>query len=230
MARTGSGLRDDYGFHLYAVVDALPSSWRPPAQGVSGRPVLAWQVEPWAVVASPVLGAQSPTPATLAQHHDVIGSLLDARGVLPLPFGPTLPESGLMGWLQTHRERIRAGLDEVRGAVEMTVRLVRLEPGLPTTSAATLRAFGERLVERAAVSRWRYAPSGRGGNLGATLAFLVPRDEMQDFLARIAPLASRATGLAVVPSGPWAPYSFAPTLEVGPGAGLPDLVPVARAG
>jgi hypothetical protein len=230
MARTGSGLRDDYALHLYAVVEALPSWWRPPTEGVGGRPVLAWQVEPLAVVASPVMGGQAPTPAALAQHHDVIASLLDARSVLPLPFAAPLPEAGLGSWLQAHQVAIRDGLEEVRGAVEMTVRLVRLEPGASTANAGGLRAFAEGLVERAALSRWRYAPSGRGGNLGATLAFLVPREEVQDFLARIAPLASRAPGLAVVPSGPWAPYSFAPALAVGPGAGMPELVPVARAG
>jgi hypothetical protein len=113
----------------------------------------------------------------------------------------------------------------------MTVRLVRLEPGpAGTSAAASLRAFAERLVERAGLARWRYVPCGSGVNLGATLAFLVPRGDVQEFLARIAPLACRAAGLAVVPSGPWPPWSFAPALEVGSWRGMAARLPVARAG
>jgi hypothetical protein len=96
--------------------------------------------------------------------------------------------------------------------------------------AAILRAFAERLVERAALPQWRYTACGSGVSLGATLAFLVPRGEVQEFLARIAPLASRAAGLAVVPGGPWPAYSFAPSLSAERGAAVHEFVPVARAG
>lgn len=231
MARSGSGLPGGLSLHLYAIVEALPSWWRPPPQGVDGRPVLAWQVEHLAVVASPLALPLTCTPATLAQHHDVIGALLDARSVLPLAFGAPLPEADLASWLEERASAVEAALSELHGSVEMTVRLVRLEPGAPGTSvAASLRTFAERLVERAALSRWRYVPCGNGVNLGASLAFLVPRGDVQEFLARIAPLASRAAGLAVVPSGPWPPWSFAPSLEVGSRRGIATRLPVARAG
>jgi hypothetical protein len=48
------------------------------------------------------------------------------------------------------------------------------------------------------------------------VAFLVPRLEVPDFLTRIAPIASRASGVAVVPTGPWPAYSFVPTLGAAP--------------
>ena len=35
-----------------------------------------------------------------------------------------------------------------------------------------------------------------------------------EFLARVAPVAARAGDVAVVPTGPWAPSSFAPPLPV----------------
>jgi hypothetical protein len=47
----------------------------------------------------------------------------------------------------------------------------------------------------------------------ASVAFLVERGELTAFLARIAPVAARAAGVAVVPTGPWPAYSFAPALE-----------------
>ena len=53
-----------------------------------------------------------------------------------------------------------------------------------------------------------------------SVAFLVPRPDLTGFLSRIAPVASRAVGVAVVPTGPWPPYSFVPPLERAPsGAG-----------
>jgi hypothetical protein len=45
------------------------------------------------------------------------------------------------------------------------------------------------------------------------VAFLVPRDGIGDFLARVAPVAARAGAIAVVPTGPWAPASFSPRLQ-----------------
>ncbi len=231
MARSGSGLRGDLWLHLYAVVEGVPSWWRPPAQGVGGRPVFLQHVEPFRLLASSVVSPPIRTPATLAQHHDAIASCLDARSMLPFPFDASLPESDLRPWLEANADAIQAALVALQGSVEMTVRLVRLESGGPTTSvAATLRAFAERLVERAALPQWRYSACGSGVSLGATLAFLVPRGEVQDFLARIAPLASRAAGLAVVPGGPWPAYSFAPSLGVERRAAMDEFAPVARAG
>jgi hypothetical protein len=46
----------------------------------------------------------------------------------------------------------------------------------------------------------------------------VPRPDLTGFLSRIAPVASRAVGVAVVPTGPWPPYSFVPPLERAPSA------------
>jgi hypothetical protein len=52
--------------------------------------------------------------------------------------------------------------------------------------------------------------------VGAAVAFLVPRSDLAGFLARIAPVASHAAAVAVVPTGPWAPYSFVPELDRAP--------------
>ena len=85
-----------------------------------------------------------------------------------------------------------------------------------------LRALADALIERAALAQWRYRPSGSAGNVASAVSFLVPRADLGGFLARIAPVASHALGVAVVPTGPWAPYSFVPDLwkaPAGPGAG-----------
>jgi hypothetical protein len=84
-----------------------------------------------------------------------------------------------------------------------------------------LQALAASLAERAALPEWRYRPSGSAGNVAASLAFLVPRAEVAEFLARIAPVASHAAGIAVVPTGPWPPSSFVPELAAAPRARVP---------
>jgi hypothetical protein len=76
-----------------------------------------------------------------------------------------------------------------------------------------LRSLAEALAERAGLPRWQYHPSGSAGNVAASAAFLVARADVPAFLARIAPVASHAAGIAVVPTGPGVPYSFVPDLD-----------------
>ena len=116
------------------------------------------------------------------------------------------------------------GDEEVRGCVEMNVKLLRLncahgrERSCPACAggapgADTLRAVADHLVERAGIARWRFRVAGHGSNLAGAVAFLVPKNEVDALLARIAPVASRAPGVAVVPTGPWPAYSFALPLD-----------------
>jgi hypothetical protein len=141
----------------------------------------------------------------------VLTGLLDAQAVLPFRFGTVVPEPELPRWLDARWSRMRAAMSELQGHIEMSVRLLRLDQKEP--SGALLRGVAERLVERANLPVWRYYPTGHGVNVAASLAFLVPRDEVAAFLARIAPVSARARDVAVVPTGPWAAYSFAPPLE-----------------
>lgn len=195
-------------FHLYGIVEGLPRRWRPPAAGVGAGSVLARPVRGLTVIATPLDAPPRPTPGALGRHEAVLAGLLDAAALLPFRFGTLVPADDFEAWLSARLGRFRSALAELRGCVEVVVRLLRLDlrDGAPE---GLLGAVAEGLVERAALPRWRYQPGGRG-SAAATLAFLVPRDEVPALLARIAPVASRAAGLAVVPSGPCPPYSFAP--------------------
>jgi len=77
-----------------------------------------------------------------------------------------------------------------------------------------LQAVADRVATAAGVANWRGRLSGRGSNAAVVLAILVPRDDVSTFLARIAPIASRAGDVAVVPSGPWPPFTFVPALDL----------------
>jgi hypothetical protein len=203
--------------YLYAIVERLPERWRAPGAGIGSGRVSVLIAGDLCVVTSPVERAPAQTPNTLAAHHEVVASTMRAPAVLPLHFGTLVPAEELPRWLAANDSLVRATLGAVRGCVEMSVKLLRLEPGRARTTGDAegrqLRALCELLVERAGVGGWRYRSDGRGGNVAAAVAFLVPRRDVPGFLSRIAPVASRATGMAVVPTGPWPPYSFVPTFE-----------------
>ena len=208
--------------YLYAVVEGLPHGWQPPP------PVAGERVERRALTGLVILSSATPvvppaSPTTLALHHDVVASALDADGLVPFRYGTALRAADVDGWLTRERSALDGALASVRGCVEMSVKLLRLDtapaaaaPVDATRDAADerrLRELADQIVERAALAQWRYRPAGTAGNVVASVAFLLPRGELADFLARIAPVASRAVGVAVVPTGPWPAYSFVPTFD-----------------
>lgn len=195
--------------YLYAIVDRLPARWRPPVAGLTGAPVETRHVQSFVVVGSLLEVVPPLGPRTLAEHQDVISTLQDAGATLPMAYGTAVPSASLPRWLAAHRVEVTAALAAVSGCVEMSVRLLRLAG----SGDGGLRTLAESLAERAALPDWQYRASGRGSNVTASVAFLVPRGEIAGFLARIAPVASHAAGVAVVPTGPWPPYSFVPQLD-----------------
>jgi hypothetical protein len=210
--------------YLYAIVDRLPGRWRTPTAGLAGASVVPRRVEDLVVLGSLLDAVPPPSPRTLALHQDVVATVIDAGATLPFSYGTAVPASRLPDWLAGHRAEVTAALAAVRGCVEMSVKLLRLDcavdrlggSGPVGAASRELQALADSLVERAALPDWRYRPSGSAGNVAAAIAFLVPRHEVPAFLARIAPVASHATGVAVVPTGPWAPYSFVPELDRAP--------------
>jgi hypothetical protein len=211
--------------YLYAIVEGLPRSWRPPASGVGPAPVVARPVRDLILIASAVEAVPRPTPRTIALHDEVVSTTLGAEAVLPFEFGTVVPASEVDAWLVAHLGLVRVHLARLRRHLEMTVRLVSLTAH--TGARAALRATAERLVEHAEVTEWRYRDEGAGG-LSSSLAFLVPRDDVGDFLARLAPVAARSGSVAVVPTGPWPPASFSPRLPLPVPGGAPGAL--ARAG
>src|SRR5207253_2173220 len=129
--------------YLYAIADRLPAAWRPPGASVGG-PVELRRLGDLVVLVSQLDRLPEANARTLALHHDVVASTLDASGTVPFRFGVVV------------------------AAVDLDARA-----------------------------------------------------EVDGFLARIAPIASRAAGIAVVPTGPWPPYSFVPSF---------DRFPLARLG
>jgi hypothetical protein len=216
--------------YLYAIVDRLPAGWRPPTAGLGGASVIPRRVNDLVVLGSLLDTVPPANPRTLALHQDVVATVADAVATLPFRYGTAIPAAKLHDWLAAHRAEVTAALAALRGCVEMSVKLLRLDCAIDQQRATRdrgrrggrapagpgereLQSLAEALAERAALPDWRYRPSGSAGNVAASIAFLVPRAEVAAFLARIAPVASHAIGVAVVPTGPWPPYSFVPDLD-----------------
>jgi hypothetical protein len=212
--------------YLYAIVDRLPDGWCPPVVTIGAAPATIHRFRDLFVIVSPVERAPAPGQRGLAVHHEVVASAMDAPAVLPVRFGTVLADGQLTPWLEARWDLVKASLDRFRGRLEMNVKLLRLDGGRGVTwrgrpadrataaaEAARLRTLGDRLVEQADVGDWCYRPAGHDGNAAASVAFLLARTDVDVFLTRIAPIASHAEGVAVVPTGPWPPYSFTPALD-----------------
>ena len=219
--------------YLYAIVDRMPNAWRPPTGGLGNASVIPRRVHDVVVLGSLLDTVPPATPRTLSIHHDIVATLIDAAALVPFRYGTVVPAAELPEWVSGHRAVVSAALGSVRDCVEMSVKLLRLDCAVegrerraePGPGARELRGLAEALVERAGLPHWRFRPTGASGNVAASIAFLVPRAELADFLARIAPVASRAMGVAVVPTGPWPPYSFVPDFERAPLARVPAVAP-----
>lgn len=213
--------------YMYAVVDGLPATWHPPPAVTPAAPVTRHQVGPLLVLGSTLDVVPPANARTLALHHDVVASALDALAVLPFRYGTTVADGDHDAWLRVHQPALATALAQVRGCVEMSVKLLRLDSGEAHAGPGEgeLRRLAEQLVDRARIEQWRYRPAGTAGNVVASVAFLLPRAELAEFLARIAPIASRAVGVAVVPTGPWPAYSFVPALDRPPLAVAPPPAP-----
>jgi hypothetical protein len=221
--------------YLYAIVDRIPAAWRPPTTGLGDASVVPRRVQDVVVLGSLLDAVPPANPRTLAIHNDIVATVMDAAALLPLPYGTVVPSGALDDWLASHRATVTDALAAVRDRVEMSVTLLRLTGALgeaghgrrrpdegDVTPPGELQPLADALIERAALPHWRYRPSGGAGNVAVAIAFLVPRAEVPAFLARIAPVASHADGIAVVPTGPWPACSFVPDLQRAPLARVPS--------
>ena len=198
--------------HLYGILERPPLASRLPEAGIDDRPVLVRRLGGVVVLSTLVDETPRPSPCALRRHHDVLAAVTIPGPLFPLRYGVGVPLEALEPWLAVRTGRIRAGLHGMRGKVEMRVSVLALHFG--AGHVERLQAVADRVATAAGVANWRGRLSGRGSNAAVVLAFLVPRDDVSTFLARIAPIASRAGDVAVVPSGPWPPFTFVPALDL----------------
>lgn len=161
-----------------------------------------------------------PEPAALWRHDSVVEAAMSRGAVLPARFGTTFAETGgLVAALENDADRFCPALEEVRGCVELAVRV-----SLPDSAGAPPRSGREyvdgeltRRRERRAVADRTLLPleahavrarTGDPQRGDLTASYLVRADAVDTFAARVRDLARSHTELAVSCTGPWPPYSF----------------------
>lgn len=212
--------------YVYAIVDAVPGSL---GLGLDGAPLRAVQAGRVAAVVGEHDRPSEPDEDKLWTHETMVERLMEEAVVLPLRFGVTVAgETELRAWLGGHEEELVAQLEEVRDAVELSVRaeLPAVQGNPDPTPGAREAASGTEYMRRReqsiqAVERARErlhdpldalarravlpAPGVRAERFRA--AYLVDGERVEAFAAEVERLADEL-GLQVSCTGPWPPYSF----------------------
>lgn len=211
--------------YLYALVDAparLPGSAGLDDSTLSVEPLGALD----AVVSSLAAPPSAQSEEQVLAHARVVDELAELNdAVLPVRFGRGYADaSALRDAVDARGDELREALDRVRGCVELGLRVLagtaEKTPAAPESGREYLRARlserqrGERLADEldaplAALSREATRSVLATPQLVLSAAYLVPRDELDEFRRAVGSVQSRHPELSVACTGPWAPYSFA---------------------
>jgi hypothetical protein len=215
--------------YVYAITDTRSEPGRP---GLHGAPVRAFGAEPPFAMASEHRDSLGhPDEEDLWAHERIIEDLMDRSTVLPMRFGSMVPdEASLLKILGERRGEFERLIGRIRGRVELSVRAqVIADHPVPAQSAALADAGGpgtayllerREIQERAddAVARIheplarlaRESARKTGGLRPGAFkgAYLVDRDRVEEFRARVGQLTDEIEGARIVCTGPWPPYSF----------------------
>jgi hypothetical protein len=187
-------------------------------------------------MASDLDAVVDPTEDALWRHESVVEELMRGGSALPMRFGSVLADDdAVRTTLHEREDELAAGLDHVRGAVELGVRVL-WEPdseeiavpgaGPPDADAGAgtaylLRRLGhtrrsqeladevhQPLAEIARDSSRRLLATPR---LLLSGAYLVDDEGVGAFGTRVEELDDRLEDLSILCTGPWPPYSFVPS-------------------
>ncbi len=185
-------------------------------------------------VAAPIV----PSPGRAREHDRVVRAALESETPLPARFGQVVAgEDELRAALSERRDVLEAALKRVEGTVEMTVRMLVPVPSEPPEKAAVggqgprsgrhyleqvaaLQREERNVLARSGLIRDRVHSAVRdlvraqsfagavAGSTLATLSHLVPRERVDAYRSALQTLREEDPALAIMVSGPWAPYSF----------------------
>ena len=222
-----------YVYCLAEKIDTLAT----PVTGISGAQVDLIKVNDFSALVSEFQGDSAPpvTRDNALAHDAVVRSLLDETTPLPCRFGTVQTESQLRSYINTHWAALEARLAQVRGCVEMSVKIISnkdetdLETSDPTNQGPGARFLkekrreilgGEHRREKAKqVAAWlqeqvethvkqeevSLCPTEK---LIVAAAHLVAREGVAEYHGRITEARKIRPELHFLISGPWPPYTF----------------------
>lgn len=214
--------------YVYAITAAAPETL---GVGLHAAPLRC--VAGGGVVAIASEHEQAPRSGVeeLWRHEEVVEQLMERATVLPMRFGASAAsEAELAAVLEERGEEFGNLLDELSGAVELSVRVepappaeagsppAGADPAAPPSGTAYLQKRGLELraIEDAraryheplsALSRRSRLPAGRPQSGAFKAAYLVEAERVEDFTALVGRL-EREGEARLSCTGPWPPYSF----------------------
>ncbi len=221
-----------YVYCLVEKIDRLTATIR----GISAAPVRLITIEDFQLLVSDFEG-DAPPPVTrenVLAHDAVVRTVLNHATPLPFRFGTVPTEAQLRSYITTHRDALEAKLAQVRGCVEMSVKIISdtdetesgwkkddLSPGTAFLQQKQRELLGsERRAEEAKqVAAWLESQVGEyvrqeDVNLCPTeklivaAAHLIAREKIAEYRGRLAEARKTRPELHFLVSGPWPPYSF----------------------
>jgi hypothetical protein len=191
-----STLGEDPVLYVYAILDTVPAEL---GHGLDEVPLRALAGDRLTAV----VGEHARPPAVgdeeLCAHEASIERLMAAATVLPMRLGITAAgEEALRRWLDANEDELLGLLDDVRGAVELSVRAdLAVDGGADALLHRPLAQLARRAI---------LFPAGPGsGRVRA--AYLVEVERVEAFAAEAARLGEEL-GVEVSCTGPWPAYSF----------------------
>jgi hypothetical protein len=163
---------------------------------------------------------QAITAAALWKREAMLEALMEGRDLLPVRYGTLVADERAAAEAVAARgAELAAGLERVRGAVELAVRVRSLETAAPAPAEAPAvsgRDYLRARVAGAEVARELHEPLAalaresvrRHGSELLRAAYLVDRDAVEPFVALVRRLQEAHADLALLCTGPWPPYSF----------------------
>jgi hypothetical protein len=221
---------------LYAVCDASAPLSGTPLAGLDGA--LVWPVQADGIVAAVSLTGRCSVPAQAElawQHEHVVERLMEQAAVLPARFGTLAPDAeAVAARLRSRRAEFAAGLDRVRGRVEISVRVLWDDvPDPPAARASPPPSGRAYLLQRQSEEQAAQARRERGAALAESLhaalgaaavdavrqvlatprmlltaAYLVDRGRVGEFQRGLDALSGQHGALRFMCTGPWPAYNF----------------------
>jgi hypothetical protein len=207
-----------------------------PASGISGARVDVLHLEGFSLLVSEFESdTVSITRENALAHAAVVRSVLNETTPLPFRFGTVVTEQHLRSYVASHRTALESKLAQVRGCVEMSVKIIwnaeQTDPDAGSDSGGPGERFlkekrreilgGERRAEQAKqVAAWlqdQVRPLVRDEQVSlcptekliVAAAHLVERDSVRSYRDQLAEARKIRPELHFLVSGPWPPYTFA---------------------
>jgi Gas vesicle synthesis protein GvpL/GvpF len=155
-------------------------------------------VDGLAVVCGPASESEEVTAEALWRHEEIVEALMDERDLLPVRYGTRVEnEEEAVRAVEGRTPELRAALEHVSGAVELSLRVRAQKPGAQV-DLEPLRSRARDSIEQ----------PGRDEHELLRCAYLVGRTGVEVFRDAVAELQRTRPDLALLLTGPWPPYSF----------------------